>query len=80
MEDYLRVLRKQFKKDEFGFDWLNSAFVNKFSLNSFEKAIRSFDHFDNLDALQKGYKKLIKKGLYVDKEVIRFTINFQSLI
>lgn len=49
-------------------------------MNSFEKAIRSFDHYQNDEEVFKAYKKLIKKGLYIDKEVIRFNINMQSLI
>ena len=30
--------------------------------------------------MEKAYKKLIKKGIYIDKEIIRFNVDMQSLI
>ena len=43
LEDYLQKIRKSFKKDSYGLDWIKSAFVDKFSLNSLEKTIRTLN-------------------------------------
>jgi hypothetical protein len=68
------------RKDQCGIDYILASFTDKYSLTSLEKAFRSFDYIGDYDALTKCYKKLIKKGLLIDKEIIRFNIDMKSLI
>ena len=69
-------MRKQVKENKFTQDYIESAFAEKYALNSLEKVVRSLPEEDS----KKFYLRLVKNGILLNKEVIGFNINMDSLI